>query len=172
MAIKPIVTSTSASFTRPSNTTAYADGDLIANSTTAASVSPLAFLISVAYGRGLKITNVKIEKSQASSTASDFILNLYTSEPTCTNGDNGAFLTTESGYVGRIDTGNSTKSQTGGLCFVFSDGASSITTCEGDNSVAFRLGSGSYVYGLLEADGAYTPASAETFEVTLTIEHY
>jgi len=42
----------SASFTRPANTTAYADGDLVANSATAASVVPLTFTSSRVVGHG------------------------------------------------------------------------------------------------------------------------
>lgn len=40
----------SASFTRPANTAAYADGDLVANSATAASVEPLTFTTSRSTG--------------------------------------------------------------------------------------------------------------------------
>jgi hypothetical protein len=40
----------SASFTRPNNTTAYASGQLVANSTTAGSVAPMAFVLGIPTG--------------------------------------------------------------------------------------------------------------------------
>ena len=164
MAIKPIMTSTSASFTRPSNTTTYAADELVANSATAGSVSPLSFLISVGYGRGLIIKAAKLEKSTTTTANSAMTLFLYASSPTVTNGDNAAFLSTESTFVGTLALATCSA--------FFSDGASSYNSYNEDNDIHWRLASGSYLYGLLKVTGAYAPGSAETFEVTLVLEHY
>jgi hypothetical protein len=144
----------SASVTRPADTTAYASGDLIANSTTAGSVVPMTFNpVTRGAGRSAQIRRVRISKTGTSVTNASVRLHLYnTSSITAANGDNGAWSTDKaanhSGYVDvTIDQ-------------AFTDGAFGQATCE-INTNALTL------YGLLEARGAYTPASAEVFTVTL-----
>lgn len=163
MALKPVVTQTSTNFTRPANTTAYASGDLVANSTTAGSVAAMQFTVEVGYGRGLKIVSVKLETDNTTATNADFRLHLYASDPTASNGDNGAWLTTESNYIGYITLDS---------LLAFSDAIASNTVVSDDTAIYWRLASGQILYGLLEARAAYTPASAEVYTVTLNIEHY
>lgn len=146
----------SANFTRPSDTTAYANADLVANSTTAGSVVPMAFNIP---SLGAKLWRASINFDSATPTNATFRLHLYSSSPTVTNGDNGAWLTTNSGYQGFILIDAST--------LTFSD------TTTGYNAqltaplfVAPSASTGK-LYGLLAATAAYTPASAEVFTVTV-----
>jgi hypothetical protein len=80
----------SAQFNRPADTTAYADGDLIANSATAGSVAALTFTTSRIVGQGT-ISRVRFYKSQNTATNAQFTLHLFLEEPDVTNGDNGAF---------------------------------------------------------------------------------
>lgn len=79
-----------ATFTRPNDTTAYAVGDLVANSTTAGSVTPL----SINWGGSLSgsIRRLILRTSNATITNGNFHLWLYAADPTGqnTNGDNGA----------------------------------------------------------------------------------
>lgn len=145
-------------FTRPNDTTQYAVGDLVANSTTAGSVVPLSFAISRITGRGGMIRRCRIRKTGTGTTAAGFRLHLYTASPTPSNGDNGAWLTDKStNYVGAMDTT---------VDKVFTDGAAG-------NGVPIVGGEIHFVadtyYGLLEARGTYTPAAQEQFLVELEV---
>ena len=62
-----------ASFTRPADTTAYASGDLVANSTTAGSVIPMTFVIRPE-NRGSMIRRARIKKSGTSAKVSPWAL--------------------------------------------------------------------------------------------------
>lgn len=162
--------SPSASFTRPADTTAYAAGDLAANSTTAGSVSPLSW--------GMQSTNiigpftlkrVRVHKTTTSVTNFNVRLHLYSASPTVANGDNGAFSSTQAAtYLGYISCDGTT---TPGA--KFSDGAVAIGAVPAESEINARLPSGTTIYGLLEVLAAYTPGSAEVFTVTLDlVEHY
>lgn len=159
------IINTSSSFTRPSDTTAYASGDLVANSTTAGSVTPMTF--SIGYGTGLKVYRASVKFNSSTPTNAKFRLHLYSSSPTVTNGDNGTWLSTESGYLGAIDIDAS--------ALTFSDSTSAygiyVNTAL---SIPMLIVSGvnATVYGLLAATAAYTPTSAEVFTVTLLGEAY
>ena len=140
---------TSASFTRPNDTTAYADEDLVANSTTAGSVSPMAFNV----GAGALVRRVRLLKSVATATNANFTLYLFASSPTVANGDNGAispiaaglFATVALDMTGSIGTDD---------CIIF-------------NNLTVPLLCTGTVYGLLKAEAAYTPGALEVFTVAL-----
>jgi len=160
----PGIINPSANFSRPANTTAYASGDLVANSTTAGSVTPLSFSMTVGEYRVLR---ARIKRSQATATNASFRLHLYTSSPTLTNGDNDAWLSTESGWLGFLTTAAAN-------AVAFSDGGCGIAVWESNTATApwgvHVTTSATTLYGLLEARAAYTPASGETFTVTLEAE--
>lgn len=148
---------TAPTFTRPANTTAYADGDLVANSTTNTEVVPLAFLIP--NRRSCLIRGAYVTKSdQTDVTNATFTLHLFRSSPTVANGDNGALSTNIADKIGTINVGQ---------MVAYTDDAYIMTY--GGN---FYVDSGTSrtLYGLLEADGAYGPASGETFTVGIVIE--
>lgn len=156
-----IIRRPTATFTRPSDTTAYASGDLVANSTTANQVAPLQFTVARESGGSGMIRRARIRKSGTSVTNAAFRLHLYNVSPTASNGDNGAWLTNQSiEYVGALDI----------TCDrAFTDGAIGNGTPTVGFEINFKLESGSILYGLLEARGAYTPASAEVFLVELEV---
>jgi hypothetical protein len=142
----------SASFTRPADTTAYASGDLVANSTTAGSV--VAMTLAISSGPlPARIRRVRLSADKADATNFTFRVHLFgVLAITCANGDNGAFSVNKAAsYLGQIDIA------TGQL---FTDGAVGAATCD-------ILHSGGSVYALLEARAAYTPASASVFTLTL-----
>jgi hypothetical protein len=148
----------SASFTRPGDTTAYGIGDIIANSTTTASVVPMSFNLGNAFPMStFRMTRARIFKSGTSPTSASFRIHLYQGLPVAANGDNGAWSTSQAlNWLGNIDVTS---------MIAFTDG------CSGTGSAA--AGSELYIkgpavlYGLLEARAAYTPASAEIFTITL-----
>jgi len=93
--------STSASFTRPNNTTQYDEFDLVANDTTAGNVVPMTFPVPT----GFLLTAVKLVVTAAATrsiTSAQFRLYLYQFLPTVTLGDNGFFQSSESGYLGSV----------------------------------------------------------------------
>src|SRR5712691_11966257 len=94
-----------AGFTRPNDTTAYASGDLVANSVTAGSVVPMEIAIQGNSMPGsTRITRVRLAKSGTTATNANFRVHLYGASPTPTNGDNGARLTDQAlNYLGAID---------------------------------------------------------------------
>ncbi len=162
MALKPVVTQTSANFTRPSNTTAYTSGDLVANNTSGGSVAAMQFTVEVAQGRALKLVSVKLETDNTDAGDATFRLHLHASDPTATNGDNGVWLTTESTYIGSVDLDT---------CKAFSDEIATVTPFDATQNIYWRLATGVTLYGLLEARAAYDPKSAEVYTVTLNLEH-
>lgn len=138
-----------ATVTRPADTTAYAIGDLIANSTTAGLVTAPTFAVAAsAGGKGL-IRGVKVDKGGA--TAATIRAHFWLAAPTPANGDNGAFSMTKAGYLGYIDV----------VLAVFSDGAAGI----GLGEIPFDLASGTTVACLLEARTAFTPTSGSAYGI-------
>jgi hypothetical protein len=146
----------SAFFTRPADITAYASGDLVANSTTAISVVPMTFVIRPE-NLGSVIRRVRIRKTSANITASSFRLHLYsTGTITEANGDNGAWVTTAvANYVGSVDVT---------VDKAFTDGAQGVGAPSAGADITYPFGT---IYGLLEARGAYTPTSGEIYTVEL-----
>lgn len=148
-----------AQMTRPADITAYASGDLVANDTVAGGVAPLSFGVGADIRRGVTITRVRLRKSSNVTTGAVFRVHLFRRPPTVTNGDNGAFMPNEADdYLGFMDV----ESMQG-----FSDGAVGLGAPGVGQTVTFRPAIRHDVYALLEARGAYTPTSGETFDVTL-----
>jgi hypothetical protein len=150
----------SGSFTRPNDTTAYASGDLVANSTTAGSVVPLTIALTSGSVIGnVRITRVRLSKSGTSPTNANFRVHIYTSLPTVANGDNAAWSTSGAlSYAGPIDVTS---------MLAFSDGCQGVGAATAGSEMLLRF-SGGNLYALLEAKAAYTPVANEVF--TLTIE--
>lgn len=151
-----------ASFARPGDTTPYAAGDLVANNTTAGSVTPMQFAVAREAGGSGMIRRARLRKSGTGVSGANFRLHLYRLAPTCQNGDNGAWLTNRAmDYLGAFDI----------TCDrVFTDGAAGSGVPLTGSEINFDLPDGvSIVFGLLEARGAYTPATAEQFNVELEV---
>lgn len=159
-----IIVAPQASFNRPSGTTQYADGDLVADNGTAGSVTPLKFSMN-GIGRSGIIRRARLYKSATSATAASFALHLFDKAPTVANGDNGAFsiATNIDSWLGKIAIDMSSGSEAGA-----SAGLSQVSA-----AVAIPVSknvAGGIIYGLIEANGTYTPASQETFTAHLEIE--
>lgn len=142
----------SSTFTRPNNTTAYADEDLVSDNTTAASITPLKFTLPAGPSGG-KIHRVRLIKSVATATNANFTLYLFGSAPTVTNGDNGAYVSIVADSLASIAL-DMTTSTTSDDCVV-------------TNSFSVPVIVGPVVYGLLKAEAAYTPGAQEVFTVSL-----
>lgn len=164
LAVGSIITM-GATFTRPADTTAYTLGDLVANNTTAGSVVPMAFPAATRYNAtAAMVRRARLHASNTSLTNASFRVHLYDRIPTISNGDNGAWLTTITGYLGSFD-----------ITFdkAFSDGAKGIGISGAGAEVNFNSAPGdNSIYALLEARAAYTPTSAEVFTLALEIHQY
>jgi hypothetical protein len=150
----------SANFTRPADTTAYADGDAVANSTTAGSVVALTFSPYLANRTAMTgcVRRARIHKSGTTVTSASFRLHLFTASPGVANGDNGAFVpSVMTGWLGSIAV---TVDEAG------TAGSIGVGVPVTGAEINFAI-SGTSIYGLLEAKAAYTPGNAEVFTVTL-----
>lgn len=154
----------SSTFTRPANVTAYAAGQLVANNTVAASVTPLSWAAARVAAGSFTLRRARITKSSTGVAAASFRLHLYDTSPTLTNGDGAAWLTTLSGYLGSVDLDMS-----GANGRVFSDAAGVIGAPNVGVEVDVKLAAGQTVYGLLEARAAYTPVASESFTAILEL---
>jgi hypothetical protein len=147
-------------FTRPSDTTAYASGDLVANSTTAGSVVAVEIrhIGNKPAGTAI-IRRATVRKTGTSTTNAAFRVHLYrTSTITCANGDNGAWSTNQvANYIGAFDVTSMR---------AFTDGAYGAgAPLTGSESMVKLDAATQSVWALVEARGAYTPTSAEVFTI-------
>jgi len=154
------ISNPSATFTRPADTTQYAIGDLVANSTTPGSVVPMAFTLGNAFGTGqFRLTRVRIFKSNTSPTSATFRLHLYEKSPVVANGDNAAWSTDSAAHwLGNVDMSS---------MLAFTDGCAGTASATAGSELLVKMYAGATIYGLLTNLGTYTPASAETFTVVL-----
>lgn len=148
-------------FKRPADTTQYAVADLVADSTTAALVNPIVFLVPKPR---FHIVGAGLFKSGTSVTSASFRMHFYTQNPNSkpgiiANGDNAAWSTTLSGYVGAVDLN---------VDAAFSDGAFGRGGPRVANSIPVNIPisdanatTGSRFWALIEVRDTYTPASAE-----------
>lgn len=144
---------------RPADTTAYAVGDLVANSTTAGSVVALVF------GSGStpwRIQAFTMLSSNNTVTNKNYQLYLFSAAPTVTNGDNGALAvaTNQASFIAAFASTAATNTG-GGSINIFTAMGPAATGVDGPSDV-FVPGT---FYGLLRANAAYTPTSAETFDI-------
>lgn len=159
-----VVQPASSTIARPANTTAYASGQLVANSVTAGSVAALQFttLARVSGGSGV-IVGASIQKSTNSVTNAAFRLHLFTAIPTFTSAGDGSAISTvvvasAKGYLGYVDITS---------MVAFSDVAWGTGAPDNSRGSIPYVATAQIIYGILEARGAYTPGNAEVFTISL-----
>jgi hypothetical protein len=154
-----------ASKTRPSDTTAYASGDVIAESTSAPTVFTFSDCVRVEGGSGV-IGKVTIADSANVATKLSCELWLFSATVTPDN-DNAAFTPTDTemltavavvpistAYVGDATSG------AGGNALLTSGVVNLPFKCDASSKA---------LYGVLVARNAYAPVSAEVFTVSIYI---
>lgn len=154
-------------FTRPANTTAYAAGDAVTDSTSAPTALTFTGCSNSDGGSGL-IVDAILQDSANQSTKGQFELWLFTDSPTPDN-DNEVFTPTDAEnrtLIGVIEfssalVGDAT-SGAGGNCVYVVKGLNLPFRCDSDDRE---------LYGLLVVRNAYTPVSAERFDIALGIIH-
>jgi hypothetical protein len=150
------------SFSRPADTTTYAFGDIVANSTTAGSVTPITISAARITDQNGQIIGGTLRKSGTSPTLAIFRVHLFNANPTIASGDNAAFSTTIANWLGAMDV---TCSQVG------TDGCIGTITPVLSSTVPFKPATGTQnIFALIEARGAYVPVSGETFTLELDVD--
>lgn len=152
---------TTASFTRPSDTTAYAAQDVVSDSTTAPALLTFAGAARVNGGSGL-ILSARHLKSSTTTTGASYRLHLYRVAPTTIN-DNAQFTllyANRASRIGFIDF-NHASGGTG------SDSTSALATFV--NLPLVCDAASASLFGILVASAAYTPTSGEQHFIELAI---
>ena len=154
-----------ASFVRPANTTQYTIGDLVANNATSSLVIVPSFLTARNKNDGCLIRRVRLFKSGTSLTSASFRVYLFNQPPVPTVGDNGQLnnssalaVDTVAGLVGFFDI---IMTRSGVI------GAEGAGVPDSGFDIIVAPRSDANLYALIEATAAYTPASGETFNVTI-----
>lgn len=161
MASMGVTKRAAASFVRPADTTAYAAGDAVNNSTTA----PVAMVFTniASDGRSGYVVGGKIVTDNETVTNGSFRLYLFTASPTMAN-DNAAYgllYSERASLVGYLDF----------TLFVESvAGTNAAVAFETVSRLPFVSSPGFTIYGLLVAKGAYVPTSAQNVHVEILAE--
>ncbi len=147
-----------ASKTRPSNVTAYSIGQVIAESTSAATVWTFTGCVRANGGTGTLI-GVQLTDTSKQATTLQANLWLFSATPTVQN-DAAAFAPSSgdlANLVAVVNLVNFTAANANGV----------LTTYELNRP--FKCGAATTLYGVLVAANAYTPTSGEVFGITLLI---
>lgn len=148
-------------FTRPGDTTPYASGDLVANSTTAGSVVPVTLAVARVNNGSVMLRRLKLHKSTTTTTNAAFRVHLFRAVPgTVTNGDNGVFsVSGVADYLGGFDVT---------IDRAFTDGAAGFGMPIIGNDISVKVANGAMtIFALVEARAAYVPGNAEVITITL-----
>lgn len=152
------ISNPTSTLTRPANVTAYAANDLIANTVTAGSVVTPVFAI-LSSGGGAIISSLRIRTNATTGwDGVNLTINLWSAQPTYTNGDNGAYAVA-TGSANWIASVLITLNQ-------FADGAVGRGSISNANEVALNLTSGTSVFWDLQTATVATPISGQTFILT------
>ncbi len=147
---------TGSTTTRPNDTAPYAFGDLLANNTAAGSVTYPTITVAKAVDQPFTMYMMRLTKSGTGISNSIFRVHLFNTQPTVSNGDNGAFLTNNvAGWVGAFDVT---------IDLAFTNGASGRGgPSKGAVIEALPVSGAQTLYYLIEVRGAYTPIANEIF---------
>jgi hypothetical protein len=158
-----IISNPSGNFNRPADTTTYAAGELVANSTTAGSVAPVAITVAGTAGAQVRLLRARLQKSGTSNTNAQFHVHVWRTAPTVAGGDNTTINPNNAAnYLGRFTIGGMQ---------ALSDGCVGYGVPNIGLEVPIDLAGGvTQVHCLIEVLAAYVPVSAETFTITLDVE--
>jgi hypothetical protein len=153
---------TTASFTRPADTTAYAALDVVSNSTSAPTLLTFSGAGRAVGGSGLILSARHLKNSTATAGAS-YRLHLYKVNTVTATNDNSPFpmlFANRTNRIGFIDFTH-TIAGTGSDCtFALSTFVNLPFVCDAAASA---------IYGILTVSGAYTPTSGEQHFIELAI---
>lgn len=159
-------TTVTAAYTRPGDTTAYASGDVVCNSTSAPVV--LTFTGMARYNGGTgRIVGARLISDSAAGTKGDFELHLFDLSTVTIQNDNAAWAPTDAhmlNEVGPIAFGAVPFVGSGNEIYRLSAGSGGL-------ALEFKCGaSDANLYGILVVRSAYTPANAGVLQIELEVE--
>lgn len=164
----PIEIST-ASFTRPSDTTPYDAKDVVSNSTSAPAVMTFSEMAPLQGGKSGYITKARLFTNQSTNTAS-FRLHLFHTAPTPIN-DNSPYTLLWANRTSRIGYIDFPACSTEGTGSDASNAQKGGGVSNANLAMPFTCASDSRaIYGVLETLTAFTPASGQLFFVELTAD--
>ncbi len=153
----------SASFTRPNDTTAYAIGDVVSNSTSSTTLMTFSGAGRLNAGSGY-ITKAKLVTSQAANVAS-FRLWLWNANNPTVAADNAAYAFTyadNSKWIGYLDFP--------GMATSVGSGTGAFTQMIDTRLSYICAAASTSLFGFLETRTAFTPAAQQTFEIYLSFD--
>lgn len=147
--------------TRPNDTTAYAAGDAMSdNTTTPTAAGYFTFAFGGGTGQTTQLTDFYIHKSAQGSTNAAFALLLFTSLPALAGFEDNAALAL---------TDTEMRDDCVGVVAIPAAGWNNVTTGDAQNVsqtiTVTGTGEGVTLYGVLTAQGAYTPGANEVYTV-------
>lgn len=155
--------------TRPADTATYAVGDLIANSTTAGSVVPLAIPVSRSNDATVVLRGIRVKVNDTAWKNSTIRVHLFKDQPTVAVGDNGVlnasetYAFSESNYLGSVDVSLLKQTNDG-----YAKGSARLT--DGTLAEVIDPSTGTInIYGLLETRTAVTPGSGKVFSLVVEV---
>jgi hypothetical protein len=162
--------------TRTGDTNAYASGDHISSTTTAADVVPLEFEVARENGGAGKIIGAELVTNSASAFGA-MRLHLFNRAPFAAGGyaaDNAAIALTyaamqtgsgvsnpKNNYIGYVDFNTFVAQSSSAVSIGTSEQTELNFMCQGDSKK---------IYGLLEARAAISPASSQKFNPVLHVQ--
>lgn len=165
--------SLSSTLTRPNNTTAYAQNDLIADNVTAGSVIVPSFTLPVTDARVLEITRGRLITNLTTGfTTFSGHIELFSAAPTFTNGDNGAFAiaTGAASWVGHMTTDivGAYHQYGDGATVAVLNGAAAADDYSRDPILIPLSPGGAIYWAMRETDATgFTPIANQTFTLKL-----
>ncbi|MGE5512369.1 MAG: hypothetical protein ACM31O_14070 [Bacteroidota bacterium] len=157
-AVGGVIANPASTLTRPANTTPYTANDLIANNTTAGSITVPSFTAARVAAGSFLMRRFRLYTNKTSGMAGIVLrVEFWSAAPTFTNGDNGAYAvaTGAANWLGAADV---VLTQVG-------DGAYGVGVPDIGGDIGVKLASGQTVYWsmLVTNSGGFTPASSQTF---------
>lgn len=156
--------SVSATLTRPANTTAYAQGDLIADSTSAAAATEIEDAVRAA-GESFRWEGARLKSSNTGAKGKTFRAYLWSAVPTLSVHDNGAFNASQTLAVSDV------ASLVGYIDITLTEAGTASAVGRANLAEPRTAGpaSGTSLWVTFEQrdSSGYTPISGETFNITL-----
>lgn len=160
--LRPLTALSVASYTRPADTTTYAVGDVVADSTSAATILTFTGMAREAGGGGVLQNAVMID-SIAATVKAYFELVLLDTAPTMQN-DNAAWAPSDAELRKVV----AVIAFDGTAANAFKSTSNGGFVASAAQSLSYKCAAGSTsLYGIVVARNAYVPASAEVFDFRL-----
>jgi len=160
----PLVANPSSTLTTVANTTAYSAGDLLANNSTAGSVTPPSLTVGRVAASQVKLNRFRLRSAGTNLSGVNILVDLWSSAPTFTNGDNGAYAVATSGagayWLGQLTFAMQQLGDAGVAAAVLPDGPMLLKLAAGVTDI----------YWSAQILSALSKTSAQAFTLTAEVE--